>query len=365
MRVAIDITSLLKPRLSGIGVYERALIRSLAELDSESRYDLCYRLSRRRSREFLPPPPGPNFSFRWSIPVLSRFRFSGTDVYHGPDGRIPSVRGPAFVATIHDIASVISDGFSPAGFRRKKRGYYRHCIRKASAIITPSRSVKDDLVVHLGASADRIKVIPMAPNDGLGLVDPDQVQAVLRKYGVGGRYILTVGPLSIRKNTAALVRAFASARQQLGSDTWLVIIGRHVQPDETLRTISESGCADRIVSVQYVSDHELSAFYTGAHAFAFPSLYEGFGMPPIEAMTFGVPVVAADTASIPETVGDAALLIDPQDPNELSEALARVCDNEEERDRLVRAGHEHVKRFSWDRTVGETLDLYRSVANGH
>jgi glycosyltransferase involved in cell wall biosynthesis len=362
MRVAVDITSCLKARLSGIGVYIRSLLYNLSELDHNSTYDFWYRLSKHRRRQHLPEISRPNIRYRYGFPLLERFAASRADVYHGPDARLPVFDGPALVVTIHDVFSIISDKFAPRTFVRKKQKYYRDCIKRASAIIVPSEATKNDLLCYLSAESSRIHVIPMAGHSEVKEVSENIIKAVHNKYNIVKPYVLCVGPISVRKNTANVVRAFASIKSELNSDTQLVVIGRLFQPEDMFEALKEAGCSDFMINIQDVSTEELSAFYCGARVLAFPSLNEGFGIPILEAMGLGVPVVTSNISSMPEVAGNAAILVDPKDTKALGTALLSACEDETKRERMIRNGYLQAKKFSWHRTAAETLKLYRILS---
>ncbi len=362
MRVCIDVTAAAKPRPTGIATYIRSLIRHLAEIDPESEYELCYRVSRRPRRPNLPPLPGANFRWRRRGAPFDWFRRPKEDVFHGTDVRIPEYRGPALVATVHDLFSVISGRFASAKFRKKKARYYRDAVNRAATIVAPSESTRRDLIEHLGADPDRVVVIHEGVETDPPPATEEQVARVRSEHGISARYILSVGSVNIRKNSAGLVRAFARVRERFGSETELVIVGAHSQPEETLEAIAEENVGDRVRLVGYAAEGAMPALYTGARAFALPSLYEGFGIPVLEAMAYGVPVVTSNVSSLPEIAGDAALLVDPEDVECLGDALLRAADDAGTREQLIARGRERVRGFTWGETARRTLDVYRQLA---
>jgi len=362
MRVCIDVTAAAKPRPTGIATYIRSLIRHLAEIDPESEYELCCRVSGQPRRPYLPPLPGANFRWRRTGAPFDWFRRPRERVFHGTDVRVPKYRGPALVATVHDLFSVISDRFASAGFRKKKARYYRDAVDRAATIIAPSESTRRDLIEHLGADPDRVVVIHEGVRQDPPPAAEEQVERVRAEHGISARYILSVGSVNRRKNSAGLVRAFARVRTRFGAETHLVLVGAHTQPEETLEAIAEEGVDDCVRLLGYAPEDAMPALYTGARAFALPSRYEGFGIPVLEAMAYGVPVVTSNVSSLPEVAGDAALLVDPEDVDGLGDALLCAAEDAGTREGLIARGRERVRRFTWRETARRTLEVYRQLA---
>jgi glycosyltransferase involved in cell wall biosynthesis len=210
---------------------------------------------------------------------------------------------------------------------------------------------------------DKVEVTYLAVEDGFG--PPPQEEAIARlrdRYDIHTPYILFVGTLEPRKNLTALIRAFARIAADIPHN--LVLVGAIGWNPETLfDSIATSSLADRVVRPGFVAQQDLPLFYGGADLFVFPSLYEGFGLPILEAMKCGCPVVAADNTSLPEVAGDAALLVNAEDEAGMADAMRAILEDPSVRERCVSRGRERVKHFSWEASARATLDIYRSLVS--
>jgi glycosyltransferase involved in cell wall biosynthesis len=270
---------------------------------------------------------------------------------------IPPVRdGQRLVATVHDLAF---DRF-PELFRPDWRWLYRAglraAVRRADAIAVPSEHTAADLIARTSVDPSRIHVTPLAPS--LASSGDDPVPS-LERMGLAVPYILSVGTLEPRKNLVRLIRAY----RQVAPDVphALVLVGAPGWRTSELDVELARPGPGTIVRTDRVDEHDLDALYRGADAFAYPSLYEGFGLPVLEAMSRGVPVVASDTSALPEVAGDAAVRVDPTDVSEIAEALARVLTDRELAESLRRRGRERAAGFSWAATAHATLDVYHQL----
>jgi glycosyltransferase involved in cell wall biosynthesis len=199
------------------------------------------------------------------------------------------------------------------------------------------------------------------------VTDKGELARVLGRYGIRGEYVLAVGSIQPRKNLARLVAAYADLRRKRPRSNLpqLVLVGRQAWLyGETLRAIEEQGVRDTTILTGYVSESDLPALYSGALCFAYPSYFEGFGLPPLEAMQCGTPVVTGNLTSLPEVVGDAGLLIDPFDTGALSDALARLFDDADLRAELRARSLARARAFDWHETARRTLEIYRSIGGG-
>ena len=221
-----------------------------------------------------------------------------------------------------------------------------YSVDRSSRVLTISEFSKREIMALLGVPEEKIRVVPSAPNISEELAAFDEVKAKLR---IEGPYILYVGNLEPRKNLVRLLDAFARLKARAGVPHRLVLAGgRGWNNEDFEQALAVNPCRDDIVLTGYVSSGEKNALYRFADAFVFPSLYEGFGIPPLEAMHWGCPVVAADAASLPEVVGDAAALVDPLDPQSISEGLQRVLEDRDYADRLRDAGRRQARKYNWD-----------------
>ena len=304
---------------------------------------------------------------RWLTLVPAALRRLRIDVFHGMDHiGIPLVgRTGKYVVTVHDVIPLIL----PETFTPRHRTIVRIALarvrRKADCVIVPSQAVKRDVVRHVGFPEDRVVVTPEGCDSRF---QPVLLEGALRdvvaKYRLPARYLLAVGTLEPRKNLAALLEAFARLRRDraVDPDLRLVLAGARGWLDEPIfRTVQALGLERAVHFPGFIEDEDLPAIYSGAALFVFPSLYEGFGLPPLEAMACGVPVVASNVSAMPEVAGDAAMLVDPRDVDGLASAIAQVLRDGALRARLRVAGIARARQFSWETTARRTLDAYAAL----
>ncbi len=299
--------------------------------------------------------------------VPAALRRLGVDVFHGMDHvGIPFVgRTGKTVVTVHDvIVLILPETFTPR-HRLVVRTALARVRRRADRIIVPSLAVKRDVEGRLGVPGDRVVVTPEGCEPRFRPVGSAGARrAAAARYGLPPRYVLAVGTLEPRKNLTALLRAFARLRRDgdVDPELQLVLAGARGWLDEPIfQTVRSLGIEEAVHFPGFIEDDDLPAVYGRADLFVFPSLYEGFGLPLIEAMACGVPVVTSNVSSMPEVAGDAALLVDPRDTEGLATAIARALRDGALRDRLRAAGIARARRFSWEATARRTLDVYASL----
>jgi glycosyltransferase involved in cell wall biosynthesis len=268
--------------------------------------------------------------------------------------------------SIHDL----SFEHLPQTFKRRSRTQLRltvrHSARRAARILSLSEHTRRDIIETYGINEDHVRAIPLAAPEHFAPVhDRDELQRVRHNYGIDGDYILAVGSIQPRKNLARLIKAFASLR---GKDTVdklpkLVLAGKCAWLyDETLRALDESGIKETVVLTGYVPERDLPALYSGALCFVYPSYFEGFGSPPLDAMKCGAPVIVGNRTSLPEVVGDAALMVDPFDVDAIGATIKRLIRDSELRTQLSMKGQERASLFNWRETARKTLAVYKEVA---
>jgi glycosyltransferase involved in cell wall biosynthesis len=343
VKIALDATYSLDENLSGVGVYSREVLRGLAAAHPETDFLWCCRPHRLRRAlgEILPP----NCRLR---PLLEPIGPRSADLFHGLNQRLPRMRFRHAVSTFHDLF-VLTGEYSTPEFRRRFADQAKQAAAESEAIITVSAFTARQVEELLGVEPARIHVVHhgITPRQG--------------PPGVRQKIILHVGAIQHRKNLLRLVEAF----EKVDRDWRLVLAGSAgFGSDRILRRIESSPARQRIELPGYVSATELGALYARAIVFAFPSLDEGFGMPVLEAMAAGLPVLTSNRSALPEVAGDAALLIDPEDGEALTEALRRLTLDAGLRTDLIARGKERALRFSWTAAVAGTWAVYQGLFTG-
>jgi glycosyltransferase involved in cell wall biosynthesis len=269
------------------------------------------------------------------------------------------------VASIHDL----SFKHLPKTFKRRSRMQLRLTVgqtaRRAARILALSEYSRSDIIETYAISPDRVSVTPpAAPGHFAPITDAQELARVRRNYGIEGEYILSVGSIQPRKNLARLIAAYASLRRlrPQAKLPQLVLVGKKAWLfDDTLRAATEHGLTSVVIFTGYVPEADLPALYSGARCFIYPSYFEGFGLPVLEAMQCGTPVIAGNRTSLPEVVGDAGLLVDPFDEQALASTMARVIENSDLAAELRVKGLERARDFSWRNTARMTLRIYEQA----
>jgi glycosyltransferase involved in cell wall biosynthesis len=377
VHVVID-ARYISRRQSGVGHYTQRLVGGLAAIDERNRYTCLVE----RDGPGLPVPTRnggqwdcwpTRVSFEnhwlgdaWLLGYLP-FRLArlSADVYHGPAVFLPLLKlGYRTVVTIHDLVSFLFPQTVPRKYATYMRLMTRLAARSADRIIAVSGATRDDLRRVLRVPDDKVVVIheAVAP-EFVAPPGPGSLDEIARRYSIRRPYCLFVGNVEPRKNLAGLIEAFGLLRTRTGGPrVQLVLVGtRGWLYNDILAAVEAQGGAPEIVFTGYVPPAELPVLYAGAACFVFPSLYEGFGLPVLEAMAAGAPVVASRVGAIPEVAGDAALLVDPHRPAELADAIETVLTDAALRARLVERGRARARQFTWETVARETLDVYESV----
>lgn len=283
------------------------------------------------------------------------------DVLHGPLNVAPlAVRAPT-VVTVHDLAFLHFPGQLPRSRRAYLIAATRLSAARADRVIAVSERTASDLAAWLPRIQDRIAVIPEAPSPAIERIAGSALDEFRARSGIERPYVLAVGTLEPRKNLPFLLRAFAAVSDRFPHD--LVLVGPEGwMTGEFRQTLAGLKLGDRIRMTGFVSDRELGGWYSGADLFVFPSTYEGFGLPTVEAMRCGAPLLLSDSSCFPEVAGDAAVLVSPTDARAWSEALVTILSDRALNDRLRERSLARAARFTWERTATETLRVYRAIS---
>lgn len=371
MRIAIDAHS-VGAQLAGNESYAVNLIEALAQIDNVNHYTL-YVTTREAYNRFH--QRWPNFKVHTTLPhtpliripltLSAELRKHPVDLLHVQFTAPPFCPCPV-VVSIHDL----SFEHLPETFLRRSRTQLRltvrHSARRADRILTLSEHTRGDVIQTYKIDPAKVTAIPLAAPAHFGPVaDAKELQRVRHTYGINGDYVLSVGSIQPRKNLVRLINAYASLRGVHTGNRFpkLVIVGkRGWLYDETLRALEETGARDSIVLTGYVPESDLPALYSGALCFVYPSFFEGFGLPPLEAMKCGAPVVVGNATSLPEVVGDAGLKVDPFDVSAIAKGIGELIYNPALREELKVKGLERATMFDWRNTAQQTLRVYEQVA---
>jgi len=372
MLIGVDASRAAIQRRTGTEVYSLYIIRELLRLGRGHRFRL-YTNGDPSPALFGQAEEAAEAEVR-SIPfprLWTHARLSAEMLLHPPDVLfvpahvLPLLHPRRSVVTVHDLGYLYyGDAHTPSD-RRYLDWSTRWNARQAAAILADSAATKSDLVRAYGASPDKIQVVYLGRDDNLVRVaSPLRLAELRARYDLAHRYLLYVGTLQPRKNLERIVQSFERVCNLPELvDVQLVLAGKQGWLYESLLAqVKTAGLSERVIFPGYIPDEDLPALFTGALAFVFPSLYEGFGIPVLEAGGCGVPVITSNTSSLPEVAGDAALLVDPHDVDAIAEAMYRLVTDPALREELARRGLENVKRFSWEKCARETLAVLESVA---
>jgi glycosyltransferase involved in cell wall biosynthesis len=390
LRIALDTRRVAD---FGIGTYIRNLVRALARVDDHNQYQLI--ASERVVPEFADLPPNfettvfPGTDRRRSSPSgLAQIRYGlflqklDADLFHIPLNAVPLLMPKPYLVTIHDMSTLLFA--SQAGYRNRLRHFYlRRGLLRADRVMAVSMATCRDVEAVLGIPASRMRVVYNAPDpifhapaapamarvhgDDFGY--PAEIQRVLDRYRIHYPFLLYVGRTNPQKNIPRLVEAFAVLRGEIQEhpiygDLRLLIIGDEISRYPALRhAVIQSRVEDTVRFLGFVPIDTLRSFYQAASAFVFPSLYEGFGLPPLEAMACGTPVVCSNVSSLPEVVGDAAEIVNPENVFDIARGMREVLLDPARRKRLVERGYAQARRFSWERTAQQVLDAYEEIGS--
>lgn len=368
MRIAVDASPAAKRPRTGTEFYTLHLVLSLAEVDESNEYTLL--LNDEVPEEFatLPPNFGPRpipQSRLWAQTRLAReLRRDRPDVFFAPANVIPFLHPPRCVTTIHDVAF----HYFPECYSPLARWYLelttRFALSRAVRVISVSEATKKDLVQIYGADPARIEVIHSGAPPGRDRPpSADEVASTLNGHGITPPYLLFLGRLEQKKNVPRILQAFLQLKER-GIPHQLVLGGSPgVGFAEIERLIEASPFAPDIVMTGYVGE-EKECLYAAADVLVFPSLYEGFGFPILEAARYGTPVVTSRVSSLPEVAGQAALLVDPLEVDEIAEAILQLLHDPDLRSELIERGYERLEEFDWKNTATRVLGVLEEAGRG-
>jgi len=365
LKIAIDARMI---RYTGIGRYIQNLVERLAATDRKNSYGILV-----NGADAGEAPRGDNIrvlTARVDIPVYSlreqallpiEMNAGRPDLLHYPSFNMPLLNGRPYVVTIHDLIYLDRDSCPSMSAHMYARFMFKRAVKTARRIITVSEYTKSGIVRRLGVAPDKITVIHNGVSASYRPPSARTRERVLSRYGIKDEFIFYAGNHQPRKNLMRLVDAFAGMKD---TNLRLVLAGK-VDPRraELYNAVRNKGLNDRVLFIGEVPEDDLPALYSGAVAFAFPSLAEGFGFPPLEAMACGAPVVSSNVTSLPEVVGDAGVMVDPLDTGSIKEGLEKVIGSPTLRSELREKGLERVKKFTWEAAAEKTLRVYEEALN--
>lgn len=374
-RIGLDYTAAVH-QSAGIGRYTREVVKALARLSAdtgEPYYRLFVADAGKAGQLTL---PGPNFAWRptrlterWLARLWYRLRLplwienwtGPLDLFHAPDFFLPPVRpGTRTVVTVHDLSFMREPEAVMPGMMAHLTTWVPRSVQRADHVIAVSEATRRDLIEFYQTPPEKISVLYHGVTaDFQPVTDPGKLAAVRQKYGLGEKpFILSVGTLQPRKNYRRLIQALARLDDSLA----LVIVGGQGWNYEDIRSeVARLKLEMRVHILGFVANADLPALYSAASLFVYPSLYEGFGLPALEAMACGTPVVVSNQSALPEVVGEAGLLVDPHQVEDIAAAIARLLDDANMRRQFAQAGQARAAKFTWIGMATKLLDLYQQV----
>ena len=373
MRIGIDYTAAVRQG-AGIGRYTRELVRALAELDQGNDYVLFAAAGGQRLADAGWPS---DFQMRsaplsdralailWHrlrLPIWVELATGAVDIFHSPDFVLPPVRRARTLVTVHDLSFIHYPQCADANLRAYLNKVVPRSVHRADLILADSQSTKDDLVELLGVESDKIEVVyPGVEKRFHPIEDQTLLEEVRNRYYLPSRFILSLGTLQPRKNFARLIEAYSLLVTHYPFLQLVIAGGKGWLYEEIFATVEQLGLEEKVIFPGFVADGDLPALYNLADLFVFPSLYEGFGLPPLEALACGRPVITSDASSLPEVTGGAGLMVEAIDVEALAEAMKRVLEDKTLREGMIARGLEQAGKFTWEKAAVKLLNLYETL----
>jgi len=356
------------PRQKGLGRYVQKLIDNLEKVDLSNQYIIFLR--KENWLEYQPKNPNfkkvladyPWYGFKEQFLMPFKIRQQRIDLMHFPHFNLPVFCFSPFVVTIHDLVlrrfpTRRASKLSPMGYWLKNLAYrivISSAVSRSKKIITVSNYTKGDILKYFKVGPDKIKVVYQGRPD-------ENVKSVAVKGNIAKPYLLYVGNAYPHKNLERLVFAFKRLVDDHQMSLRLVLVGEVDHFYKRLKNTCPRALLDKIIFTDFLPDDDLNNLYQNASVYVFPSLYEGFGLPPLEAMSHGLPVVSSKAACLPEILGQAAIYFNPEDASEMAGQIKKVLTDEETRQKLISLGQQKIKEYNWTETALQTLELYRAV----
>lgn len=366
MNICIEAQLLNHPRRSGLMTYTEGLVNGMSRIDDENDYTLAY-YSLKQKAEAMPGPKKANFKKAvLSVPdgqflgkqyiidniALPRFfKRNGIKIFHRTSGyTMPLTKGVFKILTVHDLRTItIGDQYSAQNINQ-----YKKALNAVDICVVVSECTKHDLIQYMNMDEKKVKVTYLGADARYKPAEQSKVDEIKSRFGINMPYFLSVGSVP-RKNIDGIIRGFAGC--SFKNDYHLVLACKY-DVEKYQKLIDSLEIKERVIFINDLTDDDLVALYTGCYCFVFPSLYEGFGLPILEAMQCGAPVITSNFSSCPEVAGDAALLVDPNKVDEITEAMNTICCDATLRDSLIEKGYQRSKLFSWNKFSEEMKKVY-------
>jgi glycosyltransferase involved in cell wall biosynthesis len=378
MRIALDYTAGIRQG-AGIGQYVRSLVDAMLAQDTSNQYTLITSGRPTQERSFpvannvhgrgvgIPDRYLNILWYRWRIPLYANYFTGPADIYHGLDFGLPPLKGKVRqVVTVYDLAFLEHPETAVPSLATYLNKVVPEAVAAADVVAAISHATKQALITHYKAPPEKITVIPC----GVGpqfqrITDQTRLEEIRRKFELQHPFIFSVGTLEPRKNHLGLIKAFYEAQKSKNGPAMLAIAGgKGWLYEETQHLIAELKLENKVHFLGRVSESELITLYSLADIFAFPSFFEGFGIPPLEAMACGTPVITSNTSSLPEVAGEAALLVDPHDTHAIAQAITQLTENELLREDLRQKGYAQAQRYTWSQAASKMLSVYQQLYEG-
>ncbi|ABE49541.1 glycosyltransferase family 4 protein [Methylobacillus flagellatus] len=375
MKVGFGVTVLTRclalGGIDGIGSYTRELMKRLEADPAVELFPISYGYS---PSQFPIGSRAPTTFGRYAplaaVSAVSGFPFLGTaqlkervDLIHAPDHLIPNYGKVPVIASIMDAIPLSHPEWVSPKLRKMKNALWKRSAHWASHIITISEYSKQEISQHFGIEAQKISAIPLGVDERwFQPLEEEAMKVVLRRYNLPQYYFLVVGTLQPRKNVGRVIEAYRSLPQGIRNEVPLVIVGRAGwRCEDVVEMLTSSSSGNSLRWLKHLPDADLLAVLKGATALVFPSLYEGFGLPVVEAFAAGTPVITSNTTSLPEVAGDAAMLVNPLNVSDIAAAMQSMLEQPELAESFRNKGQERALAYSWDKTASMTLDVYKKT----
>ncbi len=382
--IAVEACALGERNKVGIATFSINLLRALGKIDAANKYSLftVYDTDKNaldnpnfnfqslpRAPHTLPPLIASILWYAWYFTGFGlQVKTVKPDIFLSLSPSLPPCCPHPAVCMIYDLTPLSLHDAHRWDFKARFKLQVEDAVRRSDRLITISQATKNEIVSYFGVTPEKISIVYPGFDSNLFKPEPDseKIRLTLHKYGIQSPYLLYNGTLEPKKNIVRLVEAFCRLKKGRRIDHKLVIAGKRAWKDsEIFDKIRSSGCEPDIIFTGYVPQGELPALMNGADVFVFPSLHEGFGMPPLESMACGTPVVASNTSSLPEVMGDAGVTVDPYNVEAMAEAIYRVISDTGLREQMRQKGLERARQFSWEKAATQTLKILEDTSAGY